>query len=384
MPRKFIYSLAFGAAAAGLTWATWPGAPADPATVIGRVDVIATVVMLAGLPWATRRVFGPAAGGWLPRAVRAGGYAAVFTLVLVKARVERPEYAALPGRGVLAGIWVGEIVFLLVMTAYMAGLLAVTARRTPVGRAALAIGTGAGVALGLALYALSAVPSPRHVAVAWPAWAYSTARLLAVVLVLGTAFAAGLAAARRTSGRGSALPLADTRARQGVAAGLCTGTAAALLVSVLGLSTAALLPHGVGRFQWVLPTGHVQPAIVLEFELGISHSAAGYLLVFVLFPLLGAGLGAWGGLFAAGQPGQRPRGGGGGGGGGGPDGPAPAPPPPAWGRYPGGDREPAILAGGHRPGFPAGAGTPPAPEERPAAPDRRERVAVGAAGHPGS
>jgi len=375
MPRKIIYPLAFGAAAAGLAWAAWPGAPADPATVISRADVIATVVMLAGLPWAARRVFGPAASGWLPRAVRAGAYAAVFTLVLAKARAEQAEYANVPGRGVLAGVWAGEVVFLLVMAAYVAGLLAVTARRPPVGRAALATGTGAGAALGLAVYALSVLRGPLHVTGAWPAWARGAPQLLAMALVLGTAFAAGLVAARRTSGRGSALPLADTRARQGVAAGLCAGTAAALLASVLGTGTAALLPHQVGRFQWVLPTGRLQPASVLEFELGVSHSAAGYLLVLVLFPLLGAGLGAWGGLFAAGQPGRRPRGGGGGGG---PDGTPPTPPPPAWGRYLGGDRGPVILPGGHRPGLAAGADTPPPPAEGPAAPDRRERVPVGA------
>jgi len=380
MPRKIIYMLASGAAAAGLAWATWPGAPADPATVISRIDVIATVVMLAGLPWAVRRVFGPVGGGWLPRTVRAGGYAAVLGLVLVKTKVERPEYAALSGRAVLAGIWAGEIVFLLVLTAYVAGLLAVTARRPPAGPAALAIGTGAGVAISLALYALSALRHPLHVTDAWLAWASDAARLLAVPLVVGAAIAAGVVAARRTSGRGSRLPLADSRARQGVAAGLCAGAGAALLVSVLGLGTTALLPREVGRFQWVLPNWHVQPAIVFRFELGFSHSAAGYLLVFIACPLLGAGLGAWGGLFAAGQPGRRPRGGGGGGG---PDGPPPVPPPPAWGRYVGGAHEPATLSGLSGGSLP-GAGTPPAAGEEHAAPDRRERVPAGVAGPAGS
>jgi len=94
MPRRIVSSLVFLAATAGLVWAGWPGAPADPATLINRVDVIAAVVMLAGLPWLARRVFGPVGDSWLARIVRVGGYAAVFALVLAKAEGERSEYAA--------------------------------------------------------------------------------------------------------------------------------------------------------------------------------------------------------------------------------------------------------------------------------------------------
>ena len=91
MPRRIVSWLVFLAATAGLVWACWPGAPANPATLINRVDVIAAVVLLAGLPWLARRVFGPAGDSWLARIVRVGGYAAVFALVLVKAEVERSE-----------------------------------------------------------------------------------------------------------------------------------------------------------------------------------------------------------------------------------------------------------------------------------------------------
>jgi hypothetical protein len=55
------------------------------------------------------------------------------------------------------------------------------------------------------------------------------------------------------------------------------------------------------------------------------RSAAGYLPVLVLLPLLGTGLGAWGGLLATNPAGHRPGGNGGGGGSGGP---APPPVPP--------------------------------------------------------
>src|SRR5215470_4576744 len=131
MPRRIVSSLVFLIAAAGLAWGAWPGAAANPATLINRVDVIAAVVMLAGSPWLARRVLGPAGDSWLARIVRVGGYAAVFALLLVKAEVERSEYAAHSGRAWLAGVWAGEIIFLVIIAVYVAGLLAVTARRPP-------------------------------------------------------------------------------------------------------------------------------------------------------------------------------------------------------------------------------------------------------------
>src|SRR5215831_7518039 len=118
MPRRIAYSLAFAIAAAGMVWAGWSGDPANPATLIDRVSVIATAVILAGLPWAIRLVFGPAAAGRLARAARVGGYAAVLALVAVKSDVARFEYAQAAHRHVLAGVWTGEVVFLVVLAAY--------------------------------------------------------------------------------------------------------------------------------------------------------------------------------------------------------------------------------------------------------------------------
>ena len=46
-------------------------------------------------------------------------------------------------------------VFLVVMAGYVAAILAVTARRSRVAPATLAIGTGAGIALGVVMYAVA-------------------------------------------------------------------------------------------------------------------------------------------------------------------------------------------------------------------------------------
>jgi hypothetical protein len=336
MPAAIRYWMASAAAAVVLGWAAWPGAPGNPATLIGRVDVIATVLILAGLPLVARRRFGGCSSRRLPRLLRAAGYAAVFMLMLVKADVERVEIRQFSGVS-LAGVWAGEVVFLLVIAAYIVALLAVTAERPPAGPATLAIGTGVGVLLGLAVFVLRPMANHVHIANRWLADLYDLGRAAGVLLVLYIAIRAAIAAARRTSRRDSTLPITDARARQGFAAGLCLGAAAALLVSVLGITTIALVPHAAGSIQWTLPgrifdpgSGHpLTPDSVTDFEVSISHAAAGYLLVLIFFPVLGAGLGAWGGLFASGSSGQMP---GGGGGGGGPDGPDPEPGPPGGGR----------------------------------------------------
>jgi hypothetical protein len=376
MPRKIACSLAFAAAVAGLAWAGWPGAPGNPATVINRVDVIATTALLAGLPWVTRRRFGPAADGRLARIVRAGGYAAIFALVAVKTRVARSEYGTAAERHALAGIWTGEVFFLVLLAVCVAGLLAVTARRSPAGPAALGIGIGAGVVAGLLLSALPPMGHPLHLGEAWLAWGYDAARVLAAAAAMGAAIVAGIGAARRTSTRSGPLPLADARTRQGVAAGLCAGTSAALVASLLGLCTIALLPREAARLawtapyrntiahspQWTHPYRSALPDGVYEFELGTSDSAGGFLSVLVLYPLFGAGLGAWGGLYGAGQS-RRPGGGGGGGG----PGPDPVPPPPDEGAQRDDEPVPALLRGYLRE-LPVTGDLPPATEEEPAAP----------------
>ena len=340
--RRTGYWLAFGAAATCLAVTAWPGAQADPATWINRVDVIVAPPLLAGAGWAACRAFGPPGGSRLARSVRAGGYLAVFALLLVKAPAERWQYAAWHGGVWLAGLWTGEILFLAALAAYVAGLTAVTARRPPVHPAALAVGSAAGVACGLVLLALPPMGDPLHIPATWLAVLHGLGRGVAIPLVLAGAIAAGLTAARRISGRAGVRPLSDLRARQGVAAGACAGAAAALLVSLAGLSATALLAHGAGPFPLAVPVARHVPPSVAVLEVSLSVSAAGCLLPLLVFPVLGAGLGAWGGM-AVGQPAP----GHGGGGGGGSDAPVPPCPPPD-GRSLDEDREPELVLSGRR------------------------------------
>ena len=200
------------------------------------------------------------------------------------------------------------------------------------------------------MYALPPVGGLLHVTGGWPARVYGAARVLAVLAVLAAGVAAGMTAARRASGRDSKLSLADVRARQGVATGLCAGATAALVVCVLGIGTAAFVPQALDRLRWAMSGPHLAPAGVYAFEISLTDTAAGHLLVLVVFPVFGAGLGAWGGLCAAGRPGQLPDEGGGGGGHGPP---TPPPTPPGGGRRLPRRAPAARLPGRRLPGRPA-------------------------------
>lgn len=376
MPRRIACWLAFAAASAGVLWFGWAGPGGHLATLLTRADVVAAVLILALLPWPVRRRYGPAGAGWLAPAIRITGYAAVFALLLIKAEVERRYSMAPGGQAGLAGAATGEAVFLLVLAAYTTGLLAVTARRPPAGRIALVIGIVAGVAAGLVSYLLPPV-HPLHVPAGWLTDVYQAGRLVAVPLLLAAGVAAGLTAARRTPAiRRGRLSVVDHRSRQGFAAGLCAGGAAALLFVLLSTGTIVLAPHVQGPLRWSFATmaGRLDGTYPLldRFEMGAANTAAGYLAALIIFPVIFAGLGAWGGMYGADRPGQRPSGGGGGGGGGG--GPRrPKPPPPDGGRRR--DEElPAILRGGYLKELPPVPGLTPVPGD-----ERPERVPAGPA-----
>jgi len=201
--------------------------------------------------------------------------------------------------------------------------------------------------------------------------------VLAVLAVLAAGVAAGMTAARRASGPDGKLSLADVRARQGVATGLCAGATAALVVCVLGIGTAAFVPHALDRLRWALSGPHLAPAGLYGFEISLTDTAAGHLLVLVIFPVFGAGLGAWGGLCAAGRPGQLPDEGGGGGGHGPP---TPPPTPPGGGRRRHEERPPpAFLDGGYLVDLPAVPGLPGAGDDADPAPARPVKIPAGTA-----
>ena len=140
---------------------------------------------------------------------------------------------------------------------YVAGILAATSWRSPAANVSLAAGAIAGLAAGLAVYELNR-PDDRYVG-----WML----LSTIVLTLGLAALAGVAAAWLPSGIGAPQELAEARLRQGLLAGLVAGTACGMLLTYF--------------------------FVVAMFML-------------VLGPMLGAAGGALGGAVAADHP-RRPR-----------------------------------------------------------------------------
>jgi hypothetical protein len=292
----------------------------DPSTTGDfRSLVITTVVVLAVLPWVGRRrgAFGPASDSSAARVVRVGGCAAICVLVLVLARLAQTLGENLAD-GALAGVITASLTVILVIaarltgvraralgwlhgpgntteaeaktllplgfgtaalllfffsfvsgagtseliTAYAAGIFAVTARRSRIARATLAFGAGAGVAAGLAWYAAARAGNP---------WL-----ILVVVAVFAAPTAAGAGAAWRTPGRDDPQALRRDRLRQGSAAGALTGGVAALLITIL-----------------------IFGAMVVLHRQSPAPSTEAYMLVLFLGPLLGMALGLGGGSIQA-------------------------------------------------------------------------------------
>ena len=173
--RRAGRSLVFAAAAAWVAWAAWPGPAGNVATAVARVYVVTVLVVLAGLPLLVRWLFGPADGRPEVRVLRAATYAAVLVLTVAKASVEQVVnappavafQAAHGGLQPLAFTWFAETIFLLIVAGYVAAILVMTARRPRVAPATLAIGTGAGIVLGVVMCGDAArAREGRHRAVA--------------------------------------------------------------------------------------------------------------------------------------------------------------------------------------------------------------------------
>ena len=156
--------LVFAVAAALTARLAWPGSADRFFTVIARMDLIAVVLLLAGLSWLMGRLLGgrrwPAGAVPPGRRVRGG-----------------PGLHGRPCRVVPSGpdptgpalqfAWFAEILLLVVVAGYVAAILALTARRSRVAPATLAIGTGAGVVLGVVMYAVAPLGLAKNATDPW-------------------------------------------------------------------------------------------------------------------------------------------------------------------------------------------------------------------------
>ena len=349
MPRRIARAALFAVAAAAAAWTAWPDSSVLHAAA-DRFGVIATVLLLAGLPLLARRFIGPVGDGWTARFLRVGGYAAILALIPARA-VVGPYPLTVPQRGpdlrvfIASGNsthgmpgtssggppWPGEIFFLVLTACYVVVLLWVTSRRSSVTPATLTIGTGAGIVFGLVMFSVAPLGLGGYASNPWlPGSQADPLVVLAWILLFGGPVAAGLLAARwRCRRPGRSIKLAQARIGQGVVAGVVANAVGALFVTVLATGLIALLI----KVEWLRPlvyqAPHSSAAAAYGHVLHASQHASTYIAMCVVFPIIGLMMSALGVACFMPVPSQSdPQPGNGGGPPGPGPGPAPEPPPP--------------------------------------------------------
>ncbi len=235
------------------------------------------------------------------------GYALVLALVAAKTVKDRDGSRLGAYFALVPGIWAMEILLLLVIAAYVAGLLILTSQRAWFTRRILPIGIGFGAATAGVLYALA--PLGVNISLKW--WG-----LVALSLPLATGFLAARLSARDT--RRAALHPTG----QACLAASCAMAAAALLLAVLTSVTIALFPQHVPlQFPPPPPGGGcetcnpnqvvIPPGLRHEYwvELSVGQADMAPLAALMIAPFFGAWLGILGGGLARTSPGTRRRGG---------------------------------------------------------------------------
>jgi hypothetical protein len=318
LPRRLVRALLFAAAAAFAAWAAWPQPEVGHAAV-SQFHVIATVLLLAGLPLLARRFFGPPSPSRAGRSLRVFCCAAILALLPGLSIVEtfanltpaQPAYrytfcvaqgwsntqgcGGAPGRSTGGPPWAGEIAFLLMTAAYLGVILFLTSRRSQVTRSTLAIGMTTGLLFGVVMYAVAPLGLSHDASDPWlPGSKADPLVALAWILLLGGPAAAAVLVAWRGRGPGGAALPRNVRIGQGIAAGVLANGIAALFVSALGTGTIALMLRSAWLLRW-LNHGHQLTAIAaFRYETYASSGAAVYLFMLIWFPVIGLAMSALG------------------------------------------------------------------------------------------
>ena len=360
MARTIGSWLLFAVAAGAAVWGAWPGSPVSHAAPV-QGGIIITLALLVCLPLLTRLVLGSPANR-AARRLRAGFYVAILAVMPAqtairlflgadpRSGIDRHVFDVIQGPGVPGTVsgssgWAGEIAILVFTGCSLVVLLALTARRTPVAPATLAIGAGAGLMLGVAMYAIS----PLGLNVKFPdrPWLHGSAAdtvgTLAWILLFGAPLVAGALAGRRCSVEDDPAKAAVAQIWQGIAAGVVSGGVGAALVTVLGAGTTALMVSSAWVRDLLYHGQHVTASAVYGRELYASQDVPAYFLLLFVFPFIGLIMGLIGTGIA--NPNPRLPDGGRPGGPPGPGAPEPLPAPPDGGRHVDAE-EPTVLAGG--------------------------------------
>ena len=318
MPRRLGCAALFAAAAGAAAWAAWPQ-PGVGHAAVSQFHVIATVLLLAGLPLLARRFFGPATSSRAGRFLRVFSCTAILTLMPAFTIVEafanlvpaRPAYryifctaqgwnnaqncGAVPGKSTGGPPWAGEIPLILMTIAYLGVILFLTSRRCQMTQRALAIGTGTGLLFGVVMYAVAPLGLTNGATDPWlPGSTADPLVALAWILLFGGPALAALLAARRGRGPGGGALPHSVRIGQGLAAGVLANGIAALFTTALGTCTIALMLRSAWLLRW-LNHGHQLTAIAAyHYEANAGGGANAYLFMLIWFPVIGLFMSALG------------------------------------------------------------------------------------------
>ena len=310
MPRRIVRAALFAVAAAIAAWAAWPQ-PTVGHAAVSQFHVIATVLLLAGLPLLARRFFGPVSASLAGRFLRVFCCAAVLAFLPALAIVEafanltpaRPAYryifctaqgwsntqgcGGVPGRSTGGPPWAGEIVFMLLTIGYVGVILFLTSRRSRVTRSTLAIGTSAGLSLGVVMYVVAPLGLNNYATNPWlPGSEVDPLVALAWILLVGGPVVVAVLASRRCRELDGAKPPYRVTIGQGIAAGvLATGTGA-LFATAMGAGTTALMLKSASLRHWLY---HDQLSVIATYrhEIYAAANVNGYPLILIAFPVIG-------------------------------------------------------------------------------------------------
>jgi hypothetical protein len=323
--------LLFAAAAGAAAWSSWPGAAvghAEPA----QADIISVVALLAALPLVFRRLLGGPGSltAWL---LRAGCYAAILVILSARAvtdlfmgtvprgGLELRIFHVFDGPGTKGAVTSApsvDVAVLIVTALGLAVILALTARRTRVAPATLAVGAGLGLALGVALYAVIPLGINKYATAPWlhatmtntvPGGLGEGLAALAWITLFGAPLAAGILAALRCPPQEDFRRAADARAWQGAAAGLAAAVVGALSVTVAGTGTTALLIRSAWVRDLLYHGQHLTASALYGRELWASQNVSGYGVTWIFFPVIGLVMGLFGGAIVQGMATAQPGGG---------------------------------------------------------------------------
>jgi hypothetical protein len=350
MPRRLGRAVVFAAAAAVAAWAAWPDSSVLHADA-DQFGVIATVLLLAGLPLLARRYLGPVSDSRIARFLRAASYAVILVLMPVTAVVAPypltvPQRGAdlrvfiadgnmthgLPGTSAGGPPWPGEIFFLILTACYLVVILWLTSRRSSVTPATLAVGAGAGIVFGLVMFSVAPLGLTQYATNPWlPGSQVDPLVVLAWILLLGGPAAAGVLAAGWYCRRpGRSIKLAQARIGQGLMAGVLANVVGALLVTVLGTGIIALTIKVARLRPLIYHAPHQSEAAIYGHMFHASQHVSTYVAMLIFFPVIGLVMSSVG--VACVMPVPRQSGPQPGDGGGGPPGPELPPGPPDSGR----------------------------------------------------